>query len=460
MISFPGYDSLIKKVYDYKQEHVFSAWDNLSDSEKKLLLEDLSDVDFDLLDNLYKMTGQSLDAQQPYGPAEYIRVPVKDDQKALQEDAKAAGEDAIRNGMCCAFVVAGGQGTRLGYDGPKGAYKITPVKEKSLFQVHSEKILMSSRKYGVTIPFLVMTSQLNHDATRDHFEQNNYFGLDRDSVILFKQGMIPSLDANGKLILSSACSLCKNPDGHGGSLTALQSNGILERLSSKGIEYISYFQVDNPLVKIIDPVFVGYHVLRKAAISSKAISKAYPAEKVGNFVTFENGSSGVIEYSDLPEEKAFMKNVDGSLMYSAGSIAIHIFSVSFVKTITSGSDLSLPFHLAKKKIKSWVGNEVQEFEGYKFEKFVFDALPLTRENIIMETLRSEEFAPVKNKTGIDSVDSSKQLMSDLFRTWLEHRGLTIPQNVQTIEISPLFAIDYDDIPFDYKIENKAVVYIE
>jgi len=460
MISYPGYESLIKRVYESKQDHVFAAWDSLADNDKKSLLDDLSDVNFEQLTTLFSMTEKTLDTELPYGPAHYIRVPVNDEQKKSFADAYLAGEEAIRKGTCCAFVVAGGQGTRLGYDGPKGAYNVTPVKNKSLFQIHSEKVLKSSKKYGVSIPFLIMTSQLNYEATKQHFIENNYFGLDPESVIMFKQGMIPSLDSAGKLILSSPSAIFKNPDGHGGSLTALQDNGILDRLQSKGIEYISYFQVDNPLVKIIDPVFIGFHALNNAKISSKAITKAYPEEKVGNFVEFENGTSGVVEYSDLPEEKAFLKNKDGSLVYSAGSIAIHIFSVSFVKSITTGSSLSLPFHLARKSIKAWVNGSVSEISGFKFEKFVFDALPLTQDNIILETLRSEEFAPVKNKSGIDSVDSSKQLMSDLFRTWLERRGIEIPPSVQTIEISPLFALGPEDIPEGYKPQNKPVIYIE
>jgi len=460
MISYPGYESLIKRVYESRQEHVFAAWESLSDEQKKLLLDDLSDINFDQLSTLFEMTDKVQDAELPYGPAQYIRVPVNEEQTKAFSEAHLAGEEAIRKGKCCAFVVAGGQGTRLGYDGPKGAYNVSPVKNKSLFQIHSEKILKSSKKYGVRIPFLIMTSQLNYDATRLHFEENNYFGLDPESVIMFKQGMIPSLDISGKLILSSPSSVFKNPDGHGGSLTALEDNGILDRLQSEGIEFISYFQVDNPLVRIIDPVFIGFHVLHNAKISSKAITKAYPEEKVGNFVAFQNGTSGVVEYSDLPEEKAFLKNKDGSLVYSAGSIAIHIFSVSFVKSITSGASLSLPFHLARKSIKSWVNGSISEINGFKFEKFVFDALPLTQDNIILETLRSEEFAPVKNKSGIDSVDSSKQLMSDLFRSWFEKRGIDIPLLVQTIEISPLFALGPEDIPADYKLENKPVVYVE
>ncbi len=459
MITYSGYEDVIKKVYDEDQDHVFAFWNELNDEEKKQLLDELKAVNFEEFGKQYEMTKQEAKALQPYSPADYIRIPTTKEDKNKFAEARKKGEEIISAGKVCAFLVAGGQGSRLGYDGPKGAYNITPVKNKSLFQVHTEKIMKSSQKYGVEIPFLIMTSQMNYDQTVQHFEENNYFGMDQNLIFMFKQNMIPSMTTDGKLILSGKSSLFKNPDGHGGSLSALRASGMIDMMNKRGIEYISYFQVDNPTVNIIDPVFLGFHVLEGADISSKALTKAYPQEKVGNFVRFEDETTGVIEYSDLPEDKAYEKNIDGTLRYSAGSIAIHIFSTGFVDDITKSGEVDLPYHIAQKKIKSFTPDGIKEIEGFKFEKFVFDALPLTKNNTILETLRKDEFAPVKNKTGLDSVDSSRELMMELHREWLEERGINIPDSVAIIEISPLVAIEPEDLDPDLEVPDKAEVYI-
>ena len=272
--------------------------------------------------------------------------------------------------------------------------------------------------------------------------------------------MIPSMDVHGKLILSAKNELFKNPDGHGGSLTAMHTSGALAELKNRGIETISYFQVDNPTVNIIDPVFIGFHLLKKANVSSKALIKAYPEEKIGAFVEFTGNRIGVVEYSDLPKEKMVQVEPDGSLTYAAGSIAIHIFEREFIEKITSGHSVSLPFHVARKKIKSITPAGEKEIDGFKFEKFVFDALPLSSHNNIVETIREEEFAPVKNKTGIDSVESSQQLMSDLYRSWLSAAGVKIPAKVKVVEISPLFAVGPDDIDSSLIVPDQEMVYIE
>ncbi|MBN2434194.1 MAG: UDPGP type 1 family protein [Spirochaetes bacterium] len=459
MISFPGYDDIIKKVYEEKQEHVFRFWDAIDDNKKKSLLEDLKNVNFEEINRQYLNASTEPVIDEDYGPADYIRLPRNPEESAKFAQARETGVEAIKKGRVCAFIVAGGQGSRLGYDGPKGAFPFTPIKHKSLFQVFSEKILKSSKIYGVSIPLLIMTSHANHQQTKEHFEQNKYFGLDPENVFMFQQDMIPSLTTSGKLILASQNSLFRNPNGHGGSLIALKKSGMLQKLKEKGIDLISYFQVDNPIVCAIDPVFIGFHILNNAEISSKALTKAYPQEKVGNFVIFPGKKLGIVEYSDLPEDKAYEKESDGSLHYSAGNVAIHIFSVDFISKITS-DDFSLPYHLAEKKILAYNNGEPEKIDGYKFEKFVFDALPLTDKNVILETSRRNEFAPVKNKTGLDSVDSSRQLMMDMHREWLEKRGIEIPDSVAIIEISPLKALRAEDLDKDIIIPDQSEVYLD
>ncbi|MGL4369703.1 MAG: UTP--glucose-1-phosphate uridylyltransferase, partial [Spirochaetota bacterium] len=224
MVQFSGYEQLIQKVYDYKQEQVFQFWADLSDPEKKALLTDLSTVDFESLSGLFREAQSEVKIDVNFGPAPYIPCPA-DRADPEWKKAKEIGEDHLKSGKAAAFVVAGGQGSRLGFDGPKGAYMMSPVKNKSLFQIHAEKVKKYSMKYGAPVPFFIMTSDINHAATVAHFAANDYFGLRREDVIMFPQNMIPSMDAHGKMILSGKNSIFKNPDGHGGSLTALRTSG-------------------------------------------------------------------------------------------------------------------------------------------------------------------------------------------------------------------------------------------
>ena len=456
MITYTGYDSVIKTVYEKENEHVFAYWDTLSDAEKKLLLNDLSSVDFELIEKLYALSKETVEIAG-FVPAPFISIPKTSEELAAKEKTSAIGIDCIKKGKVAAFVVAGGQGSRLGFDGPKGLFQVGPVSGKSLFQIHGEKILKYSLKYGTVIPWLVMTSQLNHDETVAYFEKMNYFGLDKANIYIFPQSMIPSLDTNGKLILENSYTLFKNPDGHGGSLTALAASGVLAKMKERGISIISYFQVDNPLIKIIDPFFIGNHVLNNADVSSKSIRKAYADEKVGVFVKYQNDTIGVVEYSDMSKEDINLQDASGELLYGSGSIAVHAFSVDFVDSITSGRGVSLPFHTARKKLKVKTGNTEKEIDGLKFEKFVFDALLLTNKNIIMDTVREEEFAPVKNATGLDSLETSQTLMSNLYKVWLTERGVNIPHSVKVVEISPLTAVSFDDLPADLKVPDTEKV---
>ncbi len=458
MITFQGHDATIKNIYDNNQQHVFSYWDDLSDSEKESLLQQLQDIDFNLLQQLFSKKQDA--AKNEFKPAPYIALPQTDAEKTAYAEAKTIGEEYIKQGKAAAFLVAGGQGSRLGYDGPKGKFPVAPVSEKTLFQIHAEKIAKYNKKYATVIPWLIMTSNANHDDTVSYLEENNYFGLNKETVKIFPQNMIPSMDTNGKLILESKNSIFKNPDGHGGSLTALHTSGTLDYLKQQGIELVSYFQVDNPLVKILDPVFIGFHIKNEMLISSKAVAKAYAEEKVGVFVQFADNSLGVMEYSDLSDEQIQAKDAAGNILFTSGSIAIHLFSTSFIADVTSGTEISLPFHTAKKKIKAFEGDGVTEIDGFKFEKFVFDALPLTEKNIVFETVREEEFAPVKNARGVDSVDTAQELMSNLHKSWLQQKGITINDDIKFVEISPKLAVAAEDLPDDVKVPFAEKVYIE
>jgi UDP-N-acetylglucosamine/UDP-N-acetylgalactosamine diphosphorylase len=321
-----------------------------------------------------------------------------------------------------------------------------------LFQIFAETIAAVSEKYQTACPWYIMTSSLNHTRTREIFDRNDYYGLDSKDVFIFQQGTLPNFSFDGKILLADRANIACSPDGHGGSLKALFQSGALEDMKKRGVEFISYFQVDNPLVNIFDPLFIGLHALDNAEMSSKALVKAAPKEKLGNFCLV-NGKLTVIEYSDLPDHLAEKRNPDGSLFFRIGSIAIHIINRNFVQRLNDGGS-SLPLHRAVKKIPhiNQQGNHVEPAEpnGIKLETFVFDALPLASMSIILQTLRSEEFSPVKNATGADSPETARQMMVARAADWLESAGLTVPKKDDgtpdcLIEIAPSFAVERDDL---------------
>lgn len=458
MISYKNYEQVIEKIYYHKHDHIFSHWNTLNASEKKFLLDDVSGIDFELLERLFIQSKAREAHKLDYTPAPYLHLPKTNNEYKKNIELKELGIDYIKKGRTAVFTVAGGQGSRLGFNGPKGMYPVGAISKKSLFQIHAEKILKNSIKYNVSIPWMIMTSTANHQETLDFLADNRYFGLDRNTVFIFPQNMIPSLDMNGKIILESRCGIFKNPDGHGGSITALASSGILNKIKKMGMEIISYFQVDNPLVNIIDPVFIGNHISYGAKVSSKGVMKAGPEEKVGVFVNFEDGSIGVVEYSDLSDKKKHEKDRYGNLRYCMGNTAIHLFDVAFIESITSGG-VNLPYHIAEKDILAYLNGKTPKIKGLKFEKYIFDSLAFSKKSLVIETVRDEEFAPVKNKTGIDSIDTSQRHMNDLYFRWLRLRGIKIPESVKIVEISPLYAIEAEDIGLDLVLPDVEMVYL-
>ncbi len=444
---------LMKLFKDNAQEHVFHFWDELTQEEKAVLSEQLQTIDFNWLEarcNNVKNGIEEFTLPTEVTPAPIIGLPQTDEDLKLRDRMQVVGSSAISAGKLGIFLVAGGQGSRLGFDGPKGCYGIGPNSGKTLFQWHAEQIRAASKRYNTTIPWYIMTSTLNHNDTVKFFSDNDYFGLGKENVFCFKQRMVPSVDNDYKLILAEKNQLALNPDGHGGCLWAICSSGALADMKKRGIEYLSYFQVDNPLVTIADPVFLGYHIDANSDMSSKILKKADPNEKVGN-ICIGDGKPTVIEYSDMTEENTTARDAAGNLLFWAGSIAIHIINVDFVEKI--GGNAKLPWHVAKKKIP-YISNEGNRIKpennnGIKFETFVFDAIPLVTKTITMEVAREEEFAPVKNATGIDSAESCRQLLSNRFAGWLEACGYQVPRNANgdsaiSLEISPLFALDQQE----------------
>jgi UDP-N-acetylglucosamine/UDP-N-acetylgalactosamine diphosphorylase len=297
-----------------------------------------------------------------------------------------------------------------------------------------------------------MTSDVNDSATRAFFQRHNHFGFDPDLIRFFQQGMMPAFSMDGKLLLSDIDSLALSPDGHGGSLRALARSGALVDMKARGIEHLSYFQVDNPLVQCIDPLFLGLHDLAASGMSSKTVTKAGPGEKVGNFVVGD-GVVQVIEYSDLPEAMAKQTNPDGSLRFSYGSIAIHALTVSFIERLNSGGPVRMPWHRAEKKVPALDerGQLVKPDKpnAVKLEQFVFDAIPLAANPLVFITDRAEEFSPVKNAEGADSPTTCRRDQIRRAAKWLAACGIEIPRDGNepdaTLEISPLFAVTSEQL---------------
>lgn len=453
------------------QSAVLRFYDALDETGKAKLDGQLSSLDLDGLPALvdgYVKNKPTVELPKDIQPVKAYPTASGD---AIYTQAKARGLELLKQGKVAAFLVAGGQGTRLGYEGPKGEYPVTPVKNKPLFQVFAEQLQAAARVAGKPIPWYVMTSDTNDAATRAFFDKHNHFGLDKSLIRFFPQGMMPAFDSGGDLLLAAKDSLALSADGHGGSFRALRNSGALDDMKARGVEHLSYFQVDNPIVKVIDPLFLGLHDLTGSEMSSKTINKAGPLEKVGNFCVGD-GQTQVIEYSDLPERLAQQTDSNGQRTFDAGSIAIHALRVSFVDRLTApGSDLQLIWHRADKKVPfvNEQGELVKPTEpnAVKLEQFVFDAIPLAQNPLIYTTKREDEFSPVKNADGNDSPATSRRDQIRLHARWLEAAGVSVPRKADgepdcTIEISPLFASSAEELKMKplqvKKIESGQSVY--
>lgn len=425
---------LVAHFEEHGQGHVFRFWDELSDGAKQSLLAQLESIDLAAYSSREaSQESASLGTLQP--------SPVT----PLDASCKELGEKLITSGKLGVLTVAGGQGTRLGWSGPKGTFPAAPITGKSLFQLVAEQMLFASKKYKIVIPWYIMTSEQNEEETISFLLDNNCFGIDRTDIFIFSQAQIPAVDANGKMLLATKSSIAMNPDGHGGVVTALKTSGALEEMEARGIAYLSYIQIDNPLVHVVDPVFLGMHVGKDSSVevSSKSIRKKDATERVGVFCN-AGSSTIVVEYSDLPLELATQVDTHGDLVFSSGSIAIHMISTSFLQQVAD----EMPWHRAHKKvahIDCATGDAVlpNEPNAYKFERFVFDILPMAERSLVVQTIREEEFAPIKNADGNDSPATSKTLQTERSIRWLRNY-IEVSESAQ-VEISPLTASSFEDL---------------
>jgi UDP-N-acetylglucosamine/UDP-N-acetylgalactosamine diphosphorylase len=448
---------LIAKLRPHRQEHVLAFWDELDDSERARLASQIQTLDLDLIDALYRGKVNQpnwAELSRRAEPPPALRVADRQSGAAAAwgaapAQARARGIEALRSGNVGVLLTAGGQGSRLGFDKPKSIYPIGPLSKATLLQIHCEKVRATARRYGKPVRLYLMTSPVTHDDTVAFIEENRRFGLLDDELVIFCQGTMPAVDAeSGKLLLEEKGSLFLSPDGHGGTVAALQASGAIEHMRQHGVEQVFYLQVDNPLAPICDPELIGHHLLAESELTSLAVAKSSPRDKLGNFVMID-GRLHVIEYSDFPADVAERRDDQGGLAFWAGSVAIHVFDRVFLERSLELKD-SLPFHVAHKKAE-YIDVEGLQVEPHKpnalkFERFIFDLLPHARRPIVVEFAEADSFAPLKNAPGEpkDTPEYVQRFMLDQHRRWLESAGATVAEGVQ-VEISPLFALDAQQI---------------
>ena len=426
------------------QEQVLRFWKKLSAKERKALLAQIESIDFKEVARCQAMLPGSGVATETVKKGRPTAPKVAELKGAALKKAVAAGERGLAAGHVGVLLVAGGQGSRLGFDGPKGAYSIGPVTGASLFYFHARKVLAMSIRYATRIPLYVMTSAANYDATVQHFEENEYFGLNADDVVFFRQGMWPGMTADGKIILDAPGHVFMSPDGHGGMISALKANGCFADMEARGVTTLFYFQVDNPMVEVADPAFIGLHTLEESDYSLKLCAKRDPNEGLG-MVVKRDGHFDMIEYTEMTDEMNNRRTKTGDLYFKFGSPAIHVFDRAFLERLAAKD---MPLHLAHKKIATVdeKGNVVKATEpnGYKFEKFIFDALPEAKGVTCFAFDRHEEFSPVKNAEGKDSPATCKADLQAKWRRQLAKAGISGSEAV-AVELDPVYALDAAEI---------------
>lgn len=438
----------------FGQEHIFQFWDALAPEQRANLLHEIGTIDFPLMKRLTETWVFQEPAAEHFtriDPVPVIATATPD--RADAREAWEAGEAALRAGRVGLFLVAGGQGTRLGFEGPKGAYPIGPVSGKSLFEFHAEKIQNLRARYGCILPWYIMVSEENGPDTQAFFEAHDYFGLGEENVQFLTQRMVPCVSDEGKFMLERPDHLAMNPNGHGGSLPAMVERGVLEDARRRGVDLLCYFQVDNWAVKVADPYFIGYHVLRGAAMSSKNHRKRQPREAVGVHCLCD-GEYRVVEYSELDIYPQLLEtDADGNVIYYAGNPAIHILSVDFVQQVYDKFS-EFPWHRAHKKVPylDASGKLVKPDapNAYKFETFVFDALRYCSDNTVaLEIVAPGEYTPIKSFSGDNSVEAAWAVMRNYWAGWLAAAGVQVPRDADgavtiRIEISPQFALSQEE----------------
>ncbi|XP_078175680.1 UDP-N-acetylglucosamine diphosphorylase 1-like isoform X1 [Carex rostrata] len=443
---------MVERLKDYGQEGSFSLWDEISPEERELLYRDIESIDLPRIDRIIRRSigsrGMAVQSVEPVPESSVSTV----EERTAEEKEKwwKRGLRAISEGKLAVVLLAGGQGTRLGSSDPKGCFSIGLPSGKSLFQLQAERILSIQKLAAQTtegsthiapIHWYIMTSPFTDEATRKYFQSRKYFGLDPDQVTFFQQGTLPCVSPDGKFIMETPFKVATAPDGNGGVYAALKSHKLLEDMANRGVKYVDCYGVDNALVRVADPTFLGYFIEKGVATAAKVVRKGYPQEKVGVFVQRgKGGPLAVLEYSEMDQNMCSEINQStGRLRFCWSNVCLHIFTLDFLNHVANSLEKDSIYHIAEKKIPSIHGFT----NGIKLEQFIFDAFTYAPSMSLFEILREEEFAPVKNANGAsyDTPDTARLMLLRLHSRWVVAAGgfLThsVPLYLTGVEVSPL-----------------------
>lgn len=410
------YNKALNKLKEYNQEHLLKFYDKMPEEKQKILLEQVEGLNLAQIKELYEgISKEEENKEVKVEPIDYI------DKEKLSKEEKEKyekiGNEILSSGKIAAVTMAGGQGTRLGHKGPKGTFDLGLKSHKTLFEIICDTLKKVQKENKVTIPWYIMTSKENNEETEEFFKKNNYFEYPKEKITFFKQGQYPMIDTKGKILLNEEGLVKEAADGHGGVYIAMLKNNIIEDMKNKGIKWVIVGGVDNVLVKMFDPIFIGMYIEQGYPSASKSVVKKYPEEKVGVFCK-KNGRPSIIEYTELSKEMAQDRDENGELKYGESNIIVHIFELETIERISKNI---LPYHPAFKKANYMDdnGNIVISTEpnAYKFEAFIFDAFEQLENMSILRVNREEEFAPVKNsdEKGVDCPKTARELYKKYFK---------------------------------------------
>lgn len=411
MDEYIEYKEILNKLKQYNQEHLLYRYEYLSEEKKEKIIKQIKNIDFEQIQELYNNREKKVEKDEN----QITNIDYVDKSKLSKEEYNKyyeLGKKEIKNGKYAVVTMAGGQGTRLGYIAPKGTFKIGGGIDKSLFEALSDTIKEAREKYNISIPWYIMTSRENNNATEKFFEKNDFFGLPYEDVKFFKQGELPMVDTKGKLLLDETGLIKLAADGHGGVFESLYKNGYIEDMKNRGIEWVFISGVDNVLAGLVDPIALGLSIDRGTLATGKSVVKRSPNERVGVFCR-KNNRPYVIEYTEITERMANERDSNGELIYGESHILTNLFNIKALENICHNK---LPYHSAFKKVKYMdkEGNIIkpEEPNGYKFESFIFDAFETLNDMSILRVKREDEFAPLKNADGEDSPNTATQLYID------------------------------------------------
>lgn len=408
------YNAALAILKKYGQEHLLNGYDKLDENKKTELLNEILTIDFSQIEKLFENINTTIDFKESkIEPIGYIEKAKLNEEEYKKYEEK--GIEAIKNNKLAAVTMAGGQGTRLGHKGPKGTFDLGLDSHKSIFEILCDTLKKAYENYGVYTSWYIMTSDENNRDTVEFFEKNNYFDYPKDKIMFFKQGKLPMIDTEGKVLIGEDGLIKQAADGHGGIFYSMRNDGVIYDMKSKGIEWVFIGGVDNVLVNMVDPVLVGLAIDKKVQAAGKSVVKAYPKEKVGVFCK-RNGKPSVVEYSEISEEMANATTEEGELVFAESHILCNLFSLQAIEEISKDK---LPYHSAFKKA-TYIDKDGNLVKGekpnaYKFEAFLFDAFESLDDMAILRVKREDEFAPVKNAEGVDSPETARELYNNFHK---------------------------------------------